>query len=163
MVNCHVLLSSLRSWLLKLVCPLPYFKLKHVVSKCPSRSGDGLPSPYSVTGSRENSKIAQETLCLSEELEGKPFPTDNFHCLSCNLKEPEVGKRSHMFSHGMLSHGEKVQLGTPFVSLSFPSWFLLDVSISFEVLCLSVSLCSFIWKPLQMEHSELPRKPPWDP
>lgn len=121
-----MLLSSLRSWLLKLVCPLPYFKLKHVVSKCPSRSGDGLPSPYSVTGSRENSKIAQETLCLSEELEGKPFPTDNFHCLSCNLKEPEVGKRSHMFSHGMLSHGEKVQLGTPFVSLSFPSWFLLD-------------------------------------
>lgn len=108
----------------------PHFRPKHVHLKLSLSLSRGGPL-----------KWMSETAESPREELGQPFPPEGYCGLSQDIKFPGMGMGSQELSHAMLTHGGKVQLGTPAGCLSFPSHFCcMILSVQFDIIYLSLAM-----------------------
>lgn len=86
-------------------------------------------APPSQLGQGGQSTQEQKHCILENSKKAKHFQ-QMLRLLVLRHKSPCCGKASWKFSYGNLIQGQKAQTGP---QLSFPSWFLLGMSISFDV------------------------------
>lgn len=139
-INCTHCLSSPRSWLWKQDWALPPPPdSSMLVSKCRL-----MPfiwewvAPPSQLGQGGQSTQEQKHCVLENSKKAKHFQ-QMLRLFVLRHKSPCCGKGSWKFSYGNLIQGQKAQTGP---QLSFPSWFLPGMSISFDVF---IFICSYLF------------------